>query len=47
MTPEDRLKQKIGEFVMTIAFLEAQIEARDAQIAEATPEPSKVGDGAA
>lgn len=37
MTPEDRLKQKIGELVMTIAFLEAQIADRDAQIAALTP----------
>lgn len=36
-TAEARLKQKIGELVMTIAFLEAQIEARDAQIAALTP----------
>lgn len=37
MTAEDRLRIKIGELVMTIAFLEAQLADRDAKIAALTP----------
>lgn len=33
MTAEDRLRMKIGEYVMTIAFLEAQLAAKDDEIA--------------
>ena len=38
MTPEERLRQKIGEFVMTIAFLEHQLAERDATIANLVAE---------
>lgn len=42
MTPEDRLRLKIGELVMTIAFLEATIAERDATIETLTPKPEPV-----